>query len=162
MQQRGTKEDSSTSRMIKRIRDEIEIDETTYEHDEDNFVSPVRSPTPKSHMRQNVREVLEMLDRVQYQVTYLRREREEARIAHEAEVERYRDRIEILEDELRYRQVIIDVISDDVDQLEEQMEGQRKHIEELMKREHHQRIARNERITLVKHLITGLADTANL
>ncbi|KAG1859397.1 hypothetical protein C8R48DRAFT_774735 [Suillus tomentosus] len=123
--------------MTKCIRDEIKIDETTYKHHEDNSISPVRSPTPQSHMCQNVREVLEMLDRVQYQVTYLRLECEEARIAHEAEVERYRDRIEILEDELHYRQVIIDIISDDVNQLEEQMEGQRKHIEELMKREHH-------------------------
>ncbi|KAG2108236.1 uncharacterized protein F5147DRAFT_652956 [Suillus discolor] len=162
IQRSGAQEDLSTSRMIKHIRDEIQIDKTMYMHEQDDSVPLVRSPSPQSHMCQYVHELLEMLDRVQYQVTYLKRDQEEVCIAHQAEIEWYRDRIDLLKEELRYRQVTIDVISEDVDQLEEQTAGQWKKIEQLMKCKHQEAITRNERINLVKDLITGLADTANL
>ncbi|KAG1840041.1 hypothetical protein F4604DRAFT_1940322 [Suillus subluteus] len=160
---RSAPEDPFTPRMRKRFRyDDLEMDQTAYNDEQDEDVTKLRSPSPQSIMRRHVREVLEMLNRVEYQVEYLQEECEETRIKHEKEVERYQDRIDGLEEEVRYQQAIIDVISDDVERLEEETEGQKKDIEEFIEREHRDTAARKKRIAVLKDQITELVENANL
>ncbi|KAG1718637.1 uncharacterized protein EDB91DRAFT_1258406 [Suillus paluster] len=155
--------DLFTPRMRKRFRyDDLETDQTAYNDEQDEDVTKLRSPSPQSTMRRYVREVLEMLNRVEYQVDYLQEEREETRIKHEKDVERYQDRIDGLEEEVLYQQSIIDVISDDVERLEQETEGHKKDIEEFMEREHRDTVARKKRIAVLKDQITELVDNANL
>lgn len=65
-----------------------------------------------------------MVERMDFEVKRLRekksnyeKERERNRIQHEEEVERYCDRIDALEDELRYQRVLVEVTTGEVDQL---------------------------------------------
>ncbi|KAG1830505.1 hypothetical protein DFJ58DRAFT_848438 [Suillus subalutaceus] len=160
---RSAPEDLFTPKMRKRFRyDDLEMDQTAYNDEQDEDVTTLRSPSPQSTMRRHVREVLEMLNRVEYQVDYLQEEREETRIKHEKEVERYQDRIDGLEEEVRYQQAIIDVISADVERLEEETEGQKKDVEEFIERELRDTVARKKRVAVLKDRITELVDNANL
>ncbi|KAG2031220.1 hypothetical protein BDR03DRAFT_986554 [Suillus americanus] len=152
----------SMSKLSKRIRHDVLVDKTLYRDEQDQDITKMRTPSPQSTTRQNVLELLEMLDRVQYQAKHLQEEHEETRMRHEEEVERYRDRIDSLDEEVCYQQTIIDVISEDIDRLEEETERQTKEIEELLEREYCDTIARKDRVEVLKDHITQLIDGANL
>lgn len=84
-----------------------------------------------------------MVERMDFEVKRLRekksnyeKERERNRIQHEEEVERYCDRIDALEDELRYQRVLVEVTTGEVDQLNDELEQQRANIREVLERAH--------------------------
>ncbi|KAG1867650.1 hypothetical protein F4604DRAFT_1927434 [Suillus subluteus] len=155
--------DHFTPTMRKRSRyDDLQIDQTVDNDELDEDVTQLRSPSPQSIMGQRVREILEMLSRVESQVEYLQEEREEILRAHEKDVERYEDRIDMLDEEVRYQQAVIDVISNDVDRLEEETAGQKREIEEFIQREHRDTVARNNRLAAFKDQIIGLVENVKL
>ncbi|KAG2045773.1 hypothetical protein BDR06DRAFT_1046548 [Suillus hirtellus] len=151
-----------TSSLMNRITNESRIIERTSKDAEHLDVPHSGSPTPQSIMRRDMQELLEIVDRLRHQVSYLQQEREEVRREHESQVERYRTRIDLLEDEVLYRQTIIDVISDDVDRLEEETEQQQKELNDIMERERLNAIARNERNQFLQDVVSGLTYTDDL
>ena len=176
---RPAEDSTSTSGALKRCKYEIESDETPHvvcnnppsfsstisnitQNDEGEGTPNRRSPSEMSTIEPYIQELQEMLDHAERQVHDLKREREQILEEHGIEVDGYRDRIADLEDEVSYQQVTIDVMSDDVDRLERETQEQRNDIEELMEREHGTTVARNEGIRLLKDIITGLADSADL
>ncbi|KAG2124395.1 uncharacterized protein EDB93DRAFT_1110654 [Suillus bovinus] len=159
---RPAEDSTSTSGALKRCKYEIESDETPHVNDEGEGTPNRRSPSEMSTIEPYIQELQEMLDHAERQVHDLKREREQILEEHGIEVDGYRDRIADLEDEVSYQQVTIDVMSDDVDRLERETQEQRNDIEELMEREHGTTVARNEGIRLLKDIITGLADSADL
>ncbi|KAG1846972.1 hypothetical protein DFJ58DRAFT_730302 [Suillus subalutaceus] len=155
--------DHFTPTMRKRSKyDDLQTDQTVDNDELDEDVTQLRSPSPQSIMGRHVREILEMLSRVESQVEYLQEEREEILRAHEKDVERYEDRIDVLDEEVRYQQAVIDVMSNDVDRLEEETAGQKKEIEEFIEQARRDTVARNNRLAALKDQIIGLVENAKL
>ncbi|KAG2045918.1 hypothetical protein BDR06DRAFT_977861 [Suillus hirtellus] len=128
----------TSSRAIKRVRYQLQM-ETTPDIDDD--VTNIRSPSPNALITQYTRGLLELVEAMDFEVKRLRdkqseyeEERERARIHHEQEVERYCDRIDALEDELRYQRVLVEVTTGEVDQLNDELEQQKTHIREVLER----------------------------
>ncbi|KAG1827851.1 hypothetical protein DFJ58DRAFT_849321 [Suillus subalutaceus] len=130
---RSTQEDVSPTEKIKRIQSHLNMKIPSYN---DQDVAQLRSPSPNSCTAQYARELLEMLERVDHQVEYLQEERERTRIRHEEEVERYRDRIDTLEEEVMYQKALLDVTSEDVDRLEVETVKQKENIKAILEYAH--------------------------
>jgi uncharacterized coiled-coil DUF342 family protein len=85
----------------------------------------------ESTLHQTINELREMLCRVENHVEYLQ---EEHRATHKkdlADMERYSRRIAILEEEVDCRGAMIDVLSEEIDELREDKEGLEEKIGEL-------------------------------
>jgi uncharacterized coiled-coil protein SlyX len=74
-------------------------------------------------MHQHVNELREMLDRVEDHVEYLHKERQATQKQDREDIERYCRRITVLEEEVVYQRVMIDVLSEEVEQLREEIVG---------------------------------------
>ncbi|KAG1868958.1 hypothetical protein DFJ58DRAFT_723371 [Suillus subalutaceus] len=90
------------------------------------------------NMREHAYELLETLEQIEYHINYLEADRvrdteeledtcmthfqeiEELGIKHDKELQRYHERINALEDEMRHQQEMLNVLNNNVEQLQEE------------------------------------------
>ncbi|KAG2045919.1 hypothetical protein BDR06DRAFT_1043103 [Suillus hirtellus] len=88
-------------------------------------------------------------------------EMDEMRIVHDAALQQHQDYIDELEEDVRYKQAMIDFLTEDVERLEEDTDRQRKDIDRFIKESHQEDIARRESVSALKDTIIALFDNAN-
>lgn len=120
--------------------------------------------------------LLEALERMEYDVENMEeemcRDREEAddirarhfremddmRMVHDAALEQHQHYIDELEEDVRYKQAMIDCLTEDVERLEEDTDRERKVIDRMIEHSVQDDIARRESVTAVKDTIVKLFD----
>ncbi|KAG1760689.1 hypothetical protein EV702DRAFT_1207740 [Suillus placidus] len=119
------------------------------DHDAEDCVrSPSRSPSPGSvtsesayQMRKTIKDLEEYVERLEEHVDHIeegrqrdRERRNRMRVHHKLEVKHQHDRIEDLEEDVRYQQTLLDRSYKDAERLEAEAESNRKTIHELIER----------------------------
>lgn len=108
-----------------------------------------------------------MLDRVQDQVAFIQdalrgcnEERESACITYEEELERYRDRIDSLEEQAIYQKTVMDVTDEEIDIMEGETETMRRKLREVVEFVQGDVIGKNMSVSVWKNRIIDIIDLA--
>ncbi|KAG1836490.1 hypothetical protein C8R48DRAFT_782933 [Suillus tomentosus] len=169
IKKRRAQDAQSRSKRVKRIRHELSIGLLTQSNTTEDDGMQIRSPSPHSIAAQYGRELLEMLDRVQHQVEVLQDEisltkedRERTCIKYEEELERYRDRIDTLEEQATYQKAVMEVTEEEVDMLEGETEHIRRKLREVVECVHGDVTGKTISIEGLKSRIIAIVDHAYL
>ncbi|KAG2081947.1 uncharacterized protein F5147DRAFT_660651 [Suillus discolor] len=148
--------------------------------DKEKELNDLGSASQERTIKEYAYTLLEMLERLEYDVenseadwfrdkkefeeTHIRhlQEIEELRMMHHDELEQYQDRIDELEEDVRYKQDIIDVLTNDVSRLEEENDRHRTDIDRMIEHSVQDGIARRVSFSALKDTVIACFDKADL